>query len=154
MDSMHYLTVQDVLWINYQVTKKVQTFAYAKLEEATFYQYGYGASKNLRGQAARFIEGFLKMAPLEAGNEATAFIGLLAFVRMNGHNLKLSDAQGADWLKAIASGQTKAIDALESAISQSTDGHHGLQPDAHAICEAIIEEFPQTIASLTPTNVV
>ncbi len=49
--SLKYLTVQDMLWINLQATKKVQHFRYALLEEATYYQYGYGASRQSRPDA-------------------------------------------------------------------------------------------------------
>lgn len=45
--TLHYLTVQDVLWINLQATRKVQHFNYAKLEEATYCQYAYGESNTL-----------------------------------------------------------------------------------------------------------
>ena len=55
MAALQYLTVQDILWINLQVTKKVQHFNYARLEEATFYQYAYGDSNTLLPQAARFV---------------------------------------------------------------------------------------------------
>ncbi len=148
MDSLHYLTVQDILWINYQVTKSVQDFSYAKLEEATFYQYGYGTSKNLIAQASRFVEGFLKMSPLAAGNEATGFIGLVAFLRMNGHSLDVSDAEAAGWLKAITGSQTKANEALEKAIIVQHDDHHGLVPKVQAICQGVLDDYPQTISAL------
>lgn len=153
MASMHYLTVQDILWINYQVTQKVQEFDYAKLEEATFYQYGYGASQNLLSQAARFVEGFLKLAPIHAGNEATGFVGLVAFVRMNGHDLKINDTEAASWLKSIASGQTKAIDAIERLMIEQHDGHHGLVPNVQQICRGVLESYPQTISTLAPAAV-
>src|SRR5436309_1228008 len=89
--NLKYLTIQDILWINLQLTKKVQHFNYARLEEATFYQYGYGASRDLPRQAGRFLAGFLKLHPLDAGNEATAFLGCVAFLLLNGRRINIED---------------------------------------------------------------
>ena len=64
-----YLTVQDLLWINLQVTGTVNKFDYARLEDGAFYQYGYGKSKDLLAQAARFYPGLKHKAAFTAGNE-------------------------------------------------------------------------------------
>ena len=88
-DTLNYLTVQDMLWINLQVTKKVNSYHFMKLEEGTFYQYGYGASTDLMSQAARFVKGFAKNAPFADGNDMTALVGFLAFLRINGYQLDL-----------------------------------------------------------------
>ena len=55
--ALHYLTIQDILWINLQVTKKVQHFNYARLEEGTFYQYGYGRSTGSPGRSGSSASG-------------------------------------------------------------------------------------------------
>src|SRR5688500_6656775 len=89
--SLRYLTVQDILWINVQVTRKVNRYDYARLEEATFYQYAYGDSEELVKQAQRFLRGFVKQKPFEAGNEPTAFVACMAFLQMNGSGIGLSD---------------------------------------------------------------
>ena len=91
MAAIQYLTVQDILWINLQVTGSPQDFRYADLEEATFYQYGYGGSTDLISQAARFLAGFMKKKPLTAGNQETAFFGCLAFLKLNGVDMEIKD---------------------------------------------------------------
>lgn len=128
--SLHYLTVQDILWLNLQLMKKVEDFRYADLEEATYYQYGYGASTNLLPQAARFLTGFAKVKPFAAGNDATALIACLAFLKINGVDLAIEDA--ATWFHQIKSGEHEALDAIEKAAKESHDDHHGLTPDIRA----------------------
>src|SRR3569832_347171 len=105
--TLLYLTVQDILWINLQVTKKVHHFNYARLEEATFYQYAYGESNSLVPQAGRFIGGFLRMHPFEAGNEATAFVAGAAFLKINGKEINLPDEKAHAWFERIQSKEIK-----------------------------------------------
>ena len=97
---LNYMTVQDILWINLQVTKKTNRFNYATLEEATYYQYAYGDSDEIVAQAARFLSGFLKLKPLAEGNEATAFVAYAAFLMLNGHELDVPDENGEAWFRA------------------------------------------------------
>ena len=95
---LNYLTVQDILWVNLQVTQKVQRFRYEELEEATFYQYGYGSRADLLAQAAKLIGGVPARAPFPEGNEATAFIALVSFLSINGRRCILQDEEGAEWM--------------------------------------------------------
>src|SRR5437868_2533377 len=104
MASLHYLTVQDILWINLEITKQSLPFDYLRLEEAIFYQYAYGESSMLFPQAARFVRGFVKMHPFEAGNEATAFVGCLAFLKINGFEAKGSGKTMTEWFNLISKG--------------------------------------------------
>ncbi|MDX2065493.1 MAG: hypothetical protein SFX74_07110 [Fimbriimonadaceae bacterium] len=90
---MHYLTVQDMLWLNLQVTQSVQRYRYADLEEATFYQYQYGQSTDVPNQAARFLGGFLAKAPFAEGNEATAVVAFHGFLALNGHASSVRDVE-------------------------------------------------------------
>ena len=138
--SLHYLTVQDILWVNLQVTKKVHHFNYARLEEATYYQYAYGESKTLVPQAARFLSGFLKLHPFEAGNEATAFVGCLAFLKLNGHEVELPDEAAAEWLGKIAARRTSALEALEP-IVRAEEGHEHHEPDVRAAIDWVLERY-------------
>lgn len=135
--KLHYLTVQDVLWINLQVTGKVNTFVYADLEEATFYQYGYGDSDELVSQAARFLKGFLSKKPLSVGNEPTAFLACATFLRQNGHHLTVPDAEGAAWFK-------KGGD-LTSVAESDPHHHHERMKDA---VTTVLRRYPATIQAL------
>src|SRR5579862_4945295 len=113
MPNLHYLTVQDMLWINLQATKKVQHFNYARLEEATFYQYAYGQSGSLVQQAGRFLTGFLKLHPFEAGNESTGLIGCATFLNINGSDLTVGDGEALDWLDKVMTKQVSGEEAVK-----------------------------------------
>jgi death-on-curing protein len=144
--SLHYLTVQDILWINFQVTKKVHHFSYARLEEATYYQYAYGESNTLVPQAARFLSGFLKLHPIDAGNEATAFVACLAFLRLNGHLADIADEEGAEWLGKVASRGGSVREALESRVKRDEADHHGSDP--RAAITWVLDRYPCTVLEL------
>ena len=145
--KLHYLTVQDMLSINLQVTKKVNSYQYATLEEATYYQYAYGDSDELLDQAARFLTGFMKKSPMSAGNEATAFVGCIAFLMLNGTSLAVDDAGALQMFRRAQSGSAK--EALASAAH--TDEHHH-EGDSHTRMRSLMIEitraFPNTIAEL------
>jgi len=144
MASLHYLTVQDVLWINLQITKRVNPFNYAKLEEATYYQYAYGDSHNVIHQAARLATGFLKLQPLEVGNAATNFVALITFLRINGLSEKLADSKGGTWFESLDAGSS--LNAVESIATKSGD-HHGAT-DIRTTVSEVIRDYPKTLKSL------
>lgn len=112
LEAIQYLTVQDVLWINLQVTKRSNPFPYAKLEEATFLQYAYGQSRDVLGQAARFMTGFIAMAPFGSGDRETAFLAGAAFLALNGFELAIPPAEAAAWIERVAAGQIDPATAL------------------------------------------
>ncbi len=146
MPSLQYLTVQDILWINLQITKKVQHFSFAKLEEATFYQYAYGGSNSLLPPAARFLIGFARLRPFEAGNAGTAFVGCLAFLHINGATPILNDADSAAWLERLGSNAQSAAEFLGEVVS--VDEHAHGEPDIRAAVREVLEGFPTTLVSL------
>ncbi|MBX3112567.1 MAG: hypothetical protein KF857_11210 [Fimbriimonadaceae bacterium] len=90
---MHYLTVPDLVWLNLQLTGTPQKYNYATLEEGVFYQYAYGTSTDVFGQAARLLGGFAKLAPFASGNRATALAATAGFLAVNGQELDISDAE-------------------------------------------------------------
>ncbi len=149
MRSLHYLTVQDVLWINLQVTKKVQHFSFAKLEEATFFQYAYGENKSLLQQASRFLSGFGRLHPFEAGNKETAFVGALAFLTINGKKLQLTDDSAPKWLETSQSKQKSGEEAFSEITSDDDNVHHDGKPNVRGAIEAVLAQFPSTISALS-----
>lgn len=150
MASLHYLTVQDILWINLQITKKVHHYNYARLEEATFYQYAYGESKSLVPQAARFLPGFARMRPFDAGNEATAFVACAAFLELNGREMTLSDDEGAKWAGKLMGKQGDASDLISQATREVHDEHHDeARPDIRGAITRVMERYPRTVSSLS-----
>lgn len=152
MPSLHYLTVQDILWINLQVTKKVHHFNYAKLEEASFYQYAYGDSNSLLAQAARFLTGFLKLHPIDAGNEATAFVGCAAFLKINGWSLNVPCEKACDWLDLV---RTKPS-ASELLSTATEDAHHhaALVPDVRGAVNEVLHEYSVAVDLLSTRPIV
>jgi len=145
--SLHYLTVQDVLWINLQTSGRPSRFDYAKLEEATYYQYAYGDSDEIEAQAIRFASGFGRMRPLAEGNLATGFVALAAFLSINGRELKVSDAEAASWYRAVFVGESKASDAMAGRVGLDPHAHASLQPDIRAAIRGVMAKYPQTLAT-------
>ena len=144
---LHYLTVQDILWINHEVTKKVNEYKFAQLEEATFFQYGYGKSEDVLGQAGTFIEGFMKLRPFASGNKATAFVSTLSFLKLNNVDVNLEPAAAATWAKAIAEKEMKGVDAIKS-ISSLTNKPSELKPAVRTDVHEIIEAHQEAIDAL------
>ena len=142
--KLNYLTVQDVLWINLQLTGKVHHYNFAKLEEATFYQYSYGTSTDVLNQAARFYCGFSRLKPLEAGNEATALIGLISFLEANGYDFLPSDQQA---LKKL--GEEPAQDSVLEVLKKETaKAHHEHESPLRSIIEGVLDRYPKSASKL------
>lgn len=140
--DIQYLTVQDHLWINLQVTGRPQPFKYADLEEAVYFQYAYQASNDVIAQTARYGSRFASKLPFATGNEATAFVGLVCFLRLNGFHIELSDARGADFMASLASG---GEDAVRKAVRHD---HHAHEETVEDVAKSVIESYPKTIAKL------
>lgn len=112
-NDLVYLTVQDILWINLQVTQKINKFKYNKLEQGTFYQYGYGGSTDVLGQATRFYQGFIKDQPFDDGNEQTALVAFLAFLKLNGYSVAVEPSWRETFDPTVAAERAKPV-----------EGHH------------------------------
>jgi prophage maintenance system killer protein len=154
--ALNYLTVQDVLWINLQITEKVNDFNFATLEEATFYQYGYGESRNLVSQAARFLVGFAKKSPISEGSEATGFIALVAFLAMNGREVQVPDDKAHHWYAEAK----MSVEAAQAAILKDTNevdaghgDHHSEPPAVKDAILAALRAYPKTVAALSAAPV-
>lgn len=152
MATLSYLTVQDMMWVNLQLTKEPQPWNYATLEEGVFYQYGYGKSADLIAQAASFLTGFAAKRAFKTGNEACAFVGFVAFLEMNDHTLNLSDAEATSWVAEAFSHPEKAAEMLQSKLGNiHTHTHHGT-PDARAILGDVLARYPETVAGLVKSG--
>lgn len=147
--EIQYLTVQDHLWINLQVTKRKNRWNFATLEEATFYQYAYGRSTDVPAQAARYAAGFAKKQPFDSGNEATGFVGLVSFLRMNGYHLKWDDTNALErYSSLLGSGDANA--ELQKYLRLDEHAHDVVLEE---VGKAVLEEFPNTIAALMKSPV-
>lgn len=145
MASLNYLTVQDLLWINLHVTGAPQAFRFDDLEEATFYQYGYGNSQSLLPQASRFVTGFLKKQPFATGNEASALIACIAFLTVNGAKVSIGDPVA--WIEGIKSGSVEASEAIDQA--EVSHHGHGHEPDVRAVIAELLASHKDAISKLT-----
>lgn len=137
MASLHYLTVQDLIWINARVTKETHLFQFAKLEEATNYQYGYGGSLDALGQGRRFLLGFIKNQPFERGNEPTAVFAALSFLKINGYKV----SPGADAKSFLSKVEASGFES----IAQKEEGHHGLLADVRSTVLQLMAEHPSLL---------
>ena len=148
MPQLQYLTLQDVLWINTLVTGMPQPFRFLELEEATFYQYGYGASTELISQAGRFLAGFWRLKPFEAGNQATGFLACLAYLRLNGAAITLRDAEAADWVKQVAAEGEHDAEAFRRVVAENEAAPIEGNNLVEIAVQAILEAYPRTVKRL------
>jgi prophage maintenance system killer protein len=143
--KLSYLTVQDLIWINTQVSGKVTEFKFDLLEDASYFQYGYGKSTDLIGQAARFFQGFHSKLPFSEGNAATAFVGLVSFLELNGVHLKPSDSTARAKVSDLLNmDHTAAAAALKAMTHADHDDHHAAKKD---VVLEILGKYAKTIAS-------
>jgi prophage maintenance system killer protein len=132
-----YLTLQDLIWINSEVTKSPQPYSYDRLEEATYYQYSYRQSRDVPLQAARFLWGYLKYRPFARGNLATALIATLAFLQINGYETCLPLERAAEWVEQVALRRKHPLDAIRQIAVPAIAGTHPepLRELAHHLIE-------------------
>ena len=143
---IHYLTVQDVLWINQEVTKRVNDFKFAQLEEATYAQYAYGKSKDVLNQAAQFLATFMKLKPFTSGNRATVFVAALTFLKMNGFELALPPEKAQQWVEDILEKRRTPIEAIKEIAIPHPPAH--LKPIVRTIVHELIEQYEDTVNAL------
>jgi prophage maintenance system killer protein len=147
MKALTYLTVQDILWTNLRVTGNVQTYRFADLEEATYYQYAYGGSSDVLRQAERFLTGFAAKAPLGKANEATAFVGFVAFLRLNSYDLNLGDDTAAGIF-----GKAKGTGWISDLVSPVEDHHGEGKANVRAAITSVLNDYASTIMSLSSNS--
>ncbi|MBA3725366.1 MAG: hypothetical protein H0W86_02680 [Armatimonadetes bacterium] len=145
---IHYLTIQDVLWINHEVTKQVNQYKFAQLEEATFYQYGYGKSEDVLSQAGGFLEGFIKLRPFTSGNRATAFVSALSFLKINGYDVNLDPEAAAEWALKVANREKKGVAAIKE-ITDKDAGPVELKPAIRTEVHNIMERYEDAVVMLS-----
>jgi len=138
MGHARYLTIQDMIWIHLQLTDKVYPYEFLKLEEATFYQYGYGTSTEPADRAPSLFHGFMKNKPFEKHNEVVGFIAFVAFLELNGLRFTSEDAACARW-----SGPP-AEEKLKGSIEAGEPCHEGVKERV----QEIITRYPKTIAKM------
>lgn len=146
--GIHYLTVQDILWINHEVTHEVLPYKFAQLEEATFGQYGYVGSQDVLQQAAGFLSAFAKLRPFSAGNRATAFIGVLAFLSLNGYTIVLEPEHALSWYEKASGRKSDALAALRNAIAEGDPQPADLKPAVRTTVRDVLKAYADAVEAL------
>ena len=141
---MHYLTVQDVLWIHLQIAKKPGKFSFANLEEATSYQYAYGKSHDVMSQAARFFGGFATKAPFDSDNRTVAFVAGVVFLELNGRHFNPKEKDLGAWLDRATNPST-SNEVIEGSTIASTDSHH---VECRDVAKAVLEKYEVAIKKM------
>jgi prophage maintenance system killer protein len=146
--AIYYLTLQDILWINHEVTGEVLEYKHLQLEEATFGQYGYGGSSNVIDQAATFISAFGRLRPFAAGNRATAFIAVLAFLSLNGYALALEPQNAGSWFDRASGRASDARAAILGAIAEGDRQPMDIKPAVRTTVRDLLKTYESAVASL------
>lgn len=141
-----YLTLQDLIWINTEVTKRPQRYSYERLEEATYYQYSYRQSRDVVLQAARFLGGYLKYRPFAQGNYATALIATLALLQINGYEARLPAEHASEWLLSVAERKKHPLDAIRQIVNPSQLGKPPIPLREHV--HHLIERYEPALHTL------
>lgn len=153
MSPLRYLTVQDVLWMNLQLTKRVNHYSAARLEEATHYQYAYGEATGVVAQAARLLSGFSRLRPLEVGNDATALLATLTFLELNGHTADLNEDEIGPWTRDAARCLDQARRAISTCVHPKSDEHgDGSGPGVREVVADLLARYPD-LATRLPDSV-
>lgn len=148
MAKLSYLTVPDFLWINQELTRKRQKYSFATLEEAVFSQYGHGSSTDLTGQAARLFKDFPRLHPFESGNDACAFVGLLAFLQINEKDLDLAPEEALAWARQTWKNPEGAGAAIEAKLIEGHLHPSKNQTPTRAAVAAIRAKYGAVLESL------
>jgi death-on-curing protein len=141
-----YLTVQDLIWLNTEITGAPQPYHYDRLEEATYYQYSYRDSRNLPLQAARFLWGYLTYRPFAKGNAGTALIGVLTLLEINGFEVHLPVERAAEWLQRVIHRRMHPLSAIRQIIAATPQGRN--EQPIREIAHHLIERYKPALALL------
>lgn len=147
MAHVHYLTVQDMLWIHFELTRSVEPYQYNLLEDGVFFQYAYGKSVDVPGQAGRLLAGFAAKEPFREGNAAAAFVAMVAFLTLNGYEYLMSDDEAHGWVERQF-GKTSAEDSLRPHVRESHVHGDDHEPSVREAVMAAIQRYPKTIHGL------
>jgi len=143
-----YLTTQDVLWINHQITGESYAFREAELLEVVSQQYTYGANHDFLSNAARFATAFQGRDVIDHAGLATNFVALLAFSKLNGYDVTLTDEAAAGWYTEIGKDRFKAAEALEVGLRREEHQHDSHNPPVRVTVQDVIAAYPETIKKL------
>lgn len=117
---MRYLTVHDVIWINTAVAGSPQRYDFNRLENAVYSQYAYGQSRDALAQGARLLARLLRDKPFAQGNELTALVAAMVFLRLNGYTLQMKVQEVQTVLAQLEQGQLRATELFRQQAQPAT----------------------------------
>lgn len=134
---MRYLTLQDVIWINTAVTGSPRRYDYDRLENAVYSQYAYGDSRDAIAQAANLLDCLIHYKPFTEGNELTALVATLAFLRLNGFAIQLDAGEVESLMAQLAQQQVHPKGLLEQRVQQVPPSNEPLRTLVAAVCHSL-----------------
>lgn len=155
MDAMaesKTLTVQDTMWIHTQINGGPSSWDWARLEEATAYQYDYREQGEMAARAARFVAGFAKIKPFPTANEATAFASMVTFLALNGQGLHLPDSEGATFFESLLADPSSAEGKIAVRLEPHDPHISGKGFDTLAVAQECLGAFSGSIAKLASSG--
>ncbi|GBC95239.1 hypothetical protein HRbin16_01026 [bacterium HR16] len=134
---MRYLTVHDVIWINTAVTGSPQRYQFDRLENAVYSQYSYGDSRNVLTQAARMFRRLLLDKPFEQGNEWTALVAAMTFLRLNGYTLRIDAEEAQTVLSQLADGRMSVREFVLQRAQPLEEAGGSLREVVTQVCQSL-----------------
>lgn len=83
MAPIRYLTAQDALWLNQQITGVTPTFELGRLDDGISFQYALGKATDLPRMASQLAKGMVIKRPFSVGSRTTALAAFLTFCSLN-----------------------------------------------------------------------
>ncbi|MGQ9487051.1 MAG: type II toxin-antitoxin system death-on-curing family toxin [Armatimonadota bacterium] len=134
---MRYLTVHDVIWINTAVTGSPQRYHFDRLENAVYSQYSYGQSRDVLAQAARMFRRLLQDKPFEQGDELTALVATMVFLRLNGYTLQIGADEVQTILAQVAQGQMHTGEFVSQRAQPAAPADGTLRDITAQVCQQL-----------------
>ncbi|MCS6829872.1 MAG: type II toxin-antitoxin system death-on-curing family toxin [Armatimonadota bacterium] len=134
---MRYLTVHDVIWINTAITGSPQRYHFDRLENAVYSQYSYGDSRNVLTQAARMFQRLVQDKPFAQGNEWTALVAAITFLRLNGYTLRLEAEEAQTALDQMLQGRVDLREFVLQRAQPQENAEGSLREIVTRICQQL-----------------
>ncbi|MCZ7579780.1 MAG: Fic family protein [Fimbriimonadaceae bacterium] len=149
MCGPRYLTVQDMIWLNLQVTRTPLSFDALALEAATHAQYSYGSNNDILKQAGQLLFAFDRKHPFQRGNEATGFVATVTFLAVNGMFLEIEDEGGVSWYRKAIASASSAEESIRNATHEFESKHEG---EIVQVARGVMNRYAETTRALVESS--
>ena len=121
---MIYLTLEELLHIAARTLDEVAVRDHGLLESALARPqasaFGEAAYPTLVEKAAALLHSLARNHALVDGNKRLALAGLIAFLGMNGHRLRLTNDEAYDLVISVADGELDDVGSIAERLNTST----------------------------------